>query len=546
MDVRIEELNKLRSYTEEIDKDLTMILQSVQWDRKQILQHPAMVSCKYDVNHKICPDNIERHEQECVLRLHGYSQDDQFLPHPLSSSASTLMKLGKEDILHIIDKAAHSDPTFKKGKVNAQVSLTQGVGSGDLEPQTLGRLQCTYSVDERRAIYDAVVAAAPSCHDLTDLALPSVGDDGQTTKTKTRMEILAELRDMRRRRTKYRVAPKSRNYSDVLRDVIKTQMEMYNEVLGEVDTKPDVNELNANITEEANQEPNEDTHSKADSRGKQAHRREFSKRERDRDSEKSTREKDNTDNKNRDDRYNKDDRGRSDRHQDRCRDKRLENEHNKMRDRDDNRVHRDKSRDRQRDRSRERKYDTRRDRDYKRKERHAYDSKYREHKERDRPNDERKSIDRGKKEQRDSDTERARNLILEIKREIESIEETEDMSYQRDNNENSDRVNQEKHSGGNNCHSNDYHRYSEIDYDRKDRSKNRNSKEKDHKRHKDKRESDMKEHRAKHERHKRSRRDRSYDKDVKRSRTEEKHRTYYAIYAELDSRKHKGNGHEQN
>lgn len=50
-------------------------------------------------------------------------------------------------------------------------SLTQGLGSGEAEPLTVERLQHVYSADERRAIYDAVVAAAPVCHDLTELAL---------------------------------------------------------------------------------------------------------------------------------------------------------------------------------------------------------------------------------------------------------------------------------------------------------------------------------------------------------------------------------------
>ena len=48
----------------------------------------------------------------------------------------------------------------------------------------------------------------------------------------SRQEILLELRNMRRRRTKYRVAAKSRNYSDVLRDVIRTQVWRY---LSEID-----------------------------------------------------------------------------------------------------------------------------------------------------------------------------------------------------------------------------------------------------------------------------------------------------------------------
>lgn len=54
--------------------------------------------------------------------------------------------------------------------------------------------------------------------------LRSDGDETKGPVTLNRYEILAELRNMRRRRTKYRVAAKTRNYSDVLRDVIRTQV----------------------------------------------------------------------------------------------------------------------------------------------------------------------------------------------------------------------------------------------------------------------------------------------------------------------------------
>lgn len=48
MDKRKEELLKLRSFTEDIDKDLTMILQSLQWDRKHILQvSKLLLNCFY-------------------------------------------------------------------------------------------------------------------------------------------------------------------------------------------------------------------------------------------------------------------------------------------------------------------------------------------------------------------------------------------------------------------------------------------------------------------------------------------------------------------
>ncbi|CAH0702093.1 unnamed protein product [Spodoptera exigua] len=218
MDKRQEELTKLKSYTEIIDNDLTMILQSLQWDRKQLLQNPMMDTCRYDPNHKIPPDKREEHEKVCFLRKNGYFKEDQLLPDPLDANSNTLVKLRKEDIQDIIANASRADITFKKG-----------LGCHGAEPMSLERLQVSYSADERRVIHDAVVSAVPSCHDLTDLALLSENNEQGSKVILTRKEILLELRNMRRRRTKYRVAPKTRNYSDVLRDVIKTQMEVYND-----------------------------------------------------------------------------------------------------------------------------------------------------------------------------------------------------------------------------------------------------------------------------------------------------------------------------
>ncbi|CAH1646359.1 unnamed protein product [Spodoptera littoralis] len=219
MDKRRDDLTELKSYTEKVDNDLTMILQSLQWDRKNLLQNPVLCTCRYDSNHKIPPDTIEKHEKICFLRENGYSKEDQMLPEPLDANANTLVKLKKEDIQEMIANASRADITFKKG-----------VGCHGAEPMSLERLQVCYSADERRVIHDAVVTAVPSCHDLADLALLSESNEQGSKVILTRKEILLELRNMRRRRTKYRVAPKTRNYSDVLRDVIKTQMEVYNDV----------------------------------------------------------------------------------------------------------------------------------------------------------------------------------------------------------------------------------------------------------------------------------------------------------------------------
>nr|XP_021205639.2 U11/U12 small nuclear ribonucleoprotein 48 kDa protein isoform X2 [Bombyx mori] len=175
------------------------------------------MTCKYDSNHRIPSEKLEIHENKCRLKSLGYDQDQIFLPEPLDPDSKTVVKLNREKITDIINKAANSERLFKRGQ-----------GPEDSEPLTVERLQSTYTCDERRAIHDAVVGAAPTCHDLSDLALPSTSGEGEKSKeSKSRVEILAELRDMKRRRTKYRVAAKTQNFSAVLRDVIKTQMELY-------------------------------------------------------------------------------------------------------------------------------------------------------------------------------------------------------------------------------------------------------------------------------------------------------------------------------
>lgn len=49
MDKRQEELTKLQSYTNKVDNDLTMILQSLQWDRKTLIQVIFCISFKHYV-----------------------------------------------------------------------------------------------------------------------------------------------------------------------------------------------------------------------------------------------------------------------------------------------------------------------------------------------------------------------------------------------------------------------------------------------------------------------------------------------------------------
>ncbi|XP_022124389.2 U11/U12 small nuclear ribonucleoprotein 48 kDa protein isoform X2 [Pieris rapae] len=184
-----------------------------------------MKTCTHDTAHKISSKKSKEHEEQCWLRIQGYTPEEKLLPEPLNSNANAIVKLNSKDINFIIENASKTDPEFKRGDV----------WDGPA-PLTLERLQATYTVDERRAIYDAVVASDPTSHDISDLALNNVNEVKTEKKAKSRIEILSELRDMRRRRTKYRVAAKTKKYSDVLRDVIRTQMEMYTGIPNEQET----------------------------------------------------------------------------------------------------------------------------------------------------------------------------------------------------------------------------------------------------------------------------------------------------------------------
>lgn len=95
MSSRQEQLSDLRNYIKEIDKEVTMILQSLQWDRKHLLQCPPKRTCKYDTNHAVPPEKLKEHEDKCVLKSQGYAEGDTFLPDVFDANANTVLKLSK-------------------------------------------------------------------------------------------------------------------------------------------------------------------------------------------------------------------------------------------------------------------------------------------------------------------------------------------------------------------------------------------------------------------------------------------------------------------
>ncbi|CAG5011114.1 unnamed protein product [Parnassius apollo] len=114
METRLHELSQIHRYIEGLDKEVTMVLQNLQWDRKRLLEGWPMSICSYNHNHRLPPDKKKSHEKECFLKSQGYMKDDQFLPDPLDANANTLVKLNTDNINSIINYASSADHLFKK------------------------------------------------------------------------------------------------------------------------------------------------------------------------------------------------------------------------------------------------------------------------------------------------------------------------------------------------------------------------------------------------------------------------------------------------
>ncbi|XP_054842048.1 U11/U12 small nuclear ribonucleoprotein 48 kDa protein [Eublepharis macularius] len=192
------------------------------------------VSCPYDKNHQIPKSSLEKHMVSCRLRKLQYSKAEEAEMYDSSffyeKAKIPTVLMDKNLQFHIIEKAAATDSG----------SYCPGAYSGlPVEvPQNHKRSICDLTQADRLAIYDYVLTETKnqrSRSQLTendsdlfvDLAAKVNQDDGQKGP-KSHLEILAEMRDYKRRRQSYRaknVHITKKSYTEVIRDVIGVHME---------------------------------------------------------------------------------------------------------------------------------------------------------------------------------------------------------------------------------------------------------------------------------------------------------------------------------
>nr|XP_003219857.1 PREDICTED: U11/U12 small nuclear ribonucleoprotein 48 kDa protein [Anolis carolinensis] len=192
------------------------------------------VSCPYDPNHQMPASSLEKHMISCRLRKLEYSKEEE---NEMYDSTFFYEKAKIPKVL--MDKNLQFE-IIKQAATKGCGSYFPGAYSSlPVEvPENHKRYICDLTQADRLAIYDYVLAEtknqrsrsqlAENDSDLfVDLAAKINQDDGQKGP-KSHLEILAEMRDYKRRRQSYRaknVHITKKSYTEVIRDVIGVHME---------------------------------------------------------------------------------------------------------------------------------------------------------------------------------------------------------------------------------------------------------------------------------------------------------------------------------
>ncbi|XP_056261922.1 U11/U12 small nuclear ribonucleoprotein 48 kDa protein isoform X2 [Pseudoliparis swirei] len=190
-----------------------------------------MEQCPYDANHRVPVTSMERHKASCSRRRMGYSAEEEaemFDPSVCCENSGVRSFTTDKSTQHqVILQARSAAPLMRMEGV-----FWQGQYSGQPVdvPQNHKRAVCDLTVADRLALYDHVVgvlrrsAAAGSNEDLYVDLVSKLQTDEQQNQPKTHLELMAEMRDYKRRRQSYRaknVHITKKSYTEVIREVIR-------------------------------------------------------------------------------------------------------------------------------------------------------------------------------------------------------------------------------------------------------------------------------------------------------------------------------------
>ncbi|XP_041648497.1 U11/U12 small nuclear ribonucleoprotein 48 kDa protein isoform X2 [Cheilinus undulatus] len=229
---RLDRLQELTEFTENCRKQLNGIFETLGWSLDYNDSQLEMELCPYDPNHRVPSRSMEKHKASCQLRKMGYTAEDQAeMVDPSVCYENTSVRsfiMDKSTQHQVILQARSAAPLMKMEGV-----FWQGQYSGQPVdvPQNHKRAVCDLTVADRLALYDHVVsvfnqqknAASSSNDDLYVDLVSKLKKDDEQNEPKTHLELMAEMRDYKRRRQSYRaknVHITKKSYTEVIREVI--------------------------------------------------------------------------------------------------------------------------------------------------------------------------------------------------------------------------------------------------------------------------------------------------------------------------------------
>ncbi|KAM3928586.1 U11/U12 small nuclear ribonucleoprotein 48 kDa protein isoform 2-T2 [Leptodactylus fuscus] len=228
-------LQDLKDFTERCRSRLTELLQELGWEQEAPGGGQTAV-CPYDSNHRMSRSSLEKHVVLCRRRKMGYSkeeadiQDVQFF---YEKAKMTSIIIDKSKQFQILKDARNSAPVISEDKSWDKRDFSTSAVEVPLNHE---RAICDLTAADRLAIYDYVLletkrqapADERNASDLFEDLTAKINQDDEQKCPKSHLEIMAEMRDYKRRRQSYRaknVHITKKSYTEIIRDVINVHME---------------------------------------------------------------------------------------------------------------------------------------------------------------------------------------------------------------------------------------------------------------------------------------------------------------------------------
>ncbi|XP_043117544.1 U11/U12 small nuclear ribonucleoprotein 48 kDa protein [Puntigrus tetrazona] len=225
---RMQSLQELTDFTESCQAELKGLFEALGWSQELDSQTVQMEVCPYDPNHTVPRDRMEKHKASCRLSKMGYSKEEKaemFDPSVFYENASIpSITIDKDTFHQVIRQTRENAPLMKSTPSDTSTDLPD-------VPQNHKRALCDLTVADRLAIYDHVIQQAsqqsakrePNNEDLYVDLVAKLKKGEEQSGPKSHLEVLAEMRDYRRRRQSYRaknVHITKKSYTEVIREVI--------------------------------------------------------------------------------------------------------------------------------------------------------------------------------------------------------------------------------------------------------------------------------------------------------------------------------------